>query len=81
MLARSILDAINEASAGAKVAAAVFGTGTERKGRSIAIYVYPDSTPPNKSPTGLARSPSLSSPCVWHASALCVNAASRRPRP
>ncbi|HVZ47418.1 MAG TPA: hypothetical protein VG916_01430 [Gemmatimonadaceae bacterium] len=39
-----ILDAINEASAGAKVAAAVFGTGTQRKGRSIAIYVYPDST-------------------------------------
>lgn len=39
-----ILDAINEASAGAKVAAAVFGTGTQRKGRSIAIYVFPDST-------------------------------------
>lgn len=38
-----ILDAINEASAGAKVAAAVLGTGTQRKGRSIAIYVYPDS--------------------------------------
>ena len=41
-----ILDSISEASAGAKVAAAVFGTGTQRKGRSIAIYVYPDSTPP-----------------------------------
>ena len=39
-----ILDAINEAGAGAKVAAAVFGTGTQRKGRSIAIYVYPDSS-------------------------------------
>lgn len=39
-----ILDAINEAGAGAKVAAAVFGTGTQRKGRAIAIYVFPDST-------------------------------------
>jgi hypothetical protein len=39
-----ILDAINEASAGAKVAAAVLGTGTERKGRSVAVFVYPDST-------------------------------------
>lgn len=38
-----ILDAISEAGAGAKVAAAVFGTGTERKGRAIAIFVFPDS--------------------------------------
>jgi uncharacterized lipoprotein YajG len=38
-----ILDAVNEASAGAKVAAAIFGTGTQRKGRAIAIYVLPDS--------------------------------------
>jgi hypothetical protein len=39
-----ILDAINEAGAGAKVAAAIFGTGTQRKGRSIAIFVFPDSS-------------------------------------
>ena len=39
-----ILDAINEASSGAKVAAAIFGTGTQRKGRSVAIFVFPDST-------------------------------------
>jgi hypothetical protein len=38
-----ILDAINEAGAGAKVAAAIFGTGTQRKGRAVAIYVFPDS--------------------------------------
>lgn len=38
-----ILDAINEAGAGAKVAAAVFGTGTQRKGRAVAIWVFPDS--------------------------------------
>lgn len=38
-----VLDAIAEAGAGAKVAAAVFGTGTQRKGRAIAIFVFPDS--------------------------------------
>ena len=38
-----ILEAVNEASSGAKVAAAVLGTGTQRKGRSIAIFVFPDS--------------------------------------
>ena len=37
-----ILDAVSEPSAGAKVASAVFGTGAERKGRAIAIYVFPD---------------------------------------
>lgn len=40
-----VLEAINEAGAGAKVAAAVFGTGTQRKGKSIAIFVFPDSLP------------------------------------
>lgn len=39
-----ILDDIKEAGAGAKVAAAIFGTGTQRKGRAIAIFVFPDST-------------------------------------
>lgn len=39
-----ILDAISEAGAGAKVAAAVFGTSTQRKGRAVAIFVFPDST-------------------------------------
>ncbi|WP_310572216.1 hypothetical protein [Gemmatimonas sp.] len=38
-----ILDDIKEAGAGAKVAAAVLGTGTQRKGRAIAIFVFPDS--------------------------------------
>jgi hypothetical protein len=36
-----ILDAISEPGAGAKVAAAVFGVSTERKGKAIAIYVLP----------------------------------------
>ena len=39
-----ILDAVSEPSAGAKVASAVFGTGGERKGRAIAIYVFPAGT-------------------------------------
>ena len=37
-----ILDAVSEPSAGAKVASAVFGTGAERKGRAIAIFVHPN---------------------------------------
>lgn len=40
-----VLDAMSEPSAGAKVAAAVFGVGgAERKGKAIAVYVFPDST-------------------------------------
>jgi len=37
-----VLNVIEEASAGAKVAAAIFGTGTQRKGRAVAIYVFPE---------------------------------------
>ncbi|MGH7556414.1 MAG: hypothetical protein ACREMD_01270 [Gemmatimonadota bacterium] len=36
-----ILDAMSKPSAGAKVAGAFLGTGAERKGKAIAIYVYP----------------------------------------
>ena len=39
-----ILDAVTEAGAGAKVAAAVFGVGTQRKGRAVAIFLLPDTT-------------------------------------
>lgn len=38
-----ILDAITEASAGAKIAGAVFGVGSQRKGRAVAIFVVVDS--------------------------------------
>jgi hypothetical protein len=39
-----ILDAVSEPSTGAKIAAAVlFGTGAERKGKALAIYVIPGS--------------------------------------
>lgn len=36
-----ILDAISEPSAGAKVAGAFLGTGSDRKGSAVAIFVYP----------------------------------------
>lgn len=38
-----ILDAISEPSAGAKIAGAFLGTGAERKGKAVAIFVLPDS--------------------------------------
>jgi hypothetical protein len=38
-----VLGRINEASAGAKVAAAFLGTGTERTGDAMAVYVPGDS--------------------------------------
>lgn len=39
-----IMGNIDEPGAGAKVMGAVFGTGTERKGKSVAIFVPADST-------------------------------------
>ena len=39
-----ILDAVSEPGTGAKVASALLGTNADRKGKGIAIYVYPDST-------------------------------------
>ncbi len=41
-----ILEAITEPSAGAKVAATVFGVSAERKGKAVAIYVHADSARP-----------------------------------
>ncbi|MFN5597979.1 hypothetical protein [Gemmatimonas sp.] len=38
-----ILDGISEPSAGAKIAGAFLGTGVERKGKAIAIFVFADS--------------------------------------
>ena len=39
-----ILDAISEPSAGAKIAGAFLGTGSQRKGKALAIYILPDTT-------------------------------------
>lgn len=36
-----ILDAMSEPSAGAKIAGAIFGLPAQRKGKAIAIYVFP----------------------------------------
>ena len=36
-----ILDALSEPGSGAKVAAAIFGVSAERKGRAVAIWVFP----------------------------------------
>jgi acetaldehyde dehydrogenase (acetylating) len=36
-----ILDAVTEPSTGGKVASAIFGVGGERKGKALAIYVFP----------------------------------------
>lgn len=36
-----ILDALSEPGAGAKVAAAIFGVSAQRKGKAIAIYMFP----------------------------------------
>nr|CAP48949.1 putative integron gene cassette protein [uncultured bacterium] len=41
-----ILDAVSEPSAGAKVAAAIFGVSAQRKGKAIAIYIIPGSVAP-----------------------------------
>ena len=37
-----ILDSLSEPSAGAKIAGAFLGTGAQRTGKVIAIYVYPE---------------------------------------
>lgn len=41
-----ILDAVSEPGAGAKVAAAIFGVSAQRKGKAVAIYVFPGSERP-----------------------------------
>lgn len=40
-----ILDAVSEPSAGAKVAGAIFGVSAQRKGKALAIYVFPSEAP------------------------------------
>ena len=48
-----ILDAVSEPWAGAKVAAAIFGVSAQRKGKAIAIYMFPGTqglTPPVGTP-------------------------------
>jgi hypothetical protein len=44
-----ILDALSEPGHGAKVAAAIFGVSAQRKGKALAIYVFPDAA--SRAPT------------------------------
>jgi len=37
-----ILDAVSEPGAGAKMLGAVLGIDTDRKGKVVAIYIYPE---------------------------------------
>ena len=39
-----ILESVEDPGTGAKVAKVLLGTGASRKGKAIAIYVFPDST-------------------------------------
>jgi hypothetical protein len=39
-----ILDAVSEPGSGSKVAAAIFGVSAERKGKALAIWVFPEGT-------------------------------------
>jgi len=41
-----ILDALTEPGSGAKVAAAIFGVSAQRKGKALAIWVFPAGTQP-----------------------------------
>ena len=59
-----ILDAVSEPSAGAKVAAAIFGVSAQRKGKAIAIYVIPGSTLPTPQSQVSQPAPQNSSSCV-----------------
>lgn len=43
-----ILGGIDEPGAGAKVAGALLGTGTERKGKAVAVYVADDTAKVNR---------------------------------
>lgn len=57
-----ILDAVSEPSAGAKVAAAIFGVSAQRKGKALAIYVFPGGTRDGSPPDG-AGDPSECKTC------------------
>lgn len=57
-----ILDAVSEPSAGAKVAAAIFGVSAQRKGKAVAIYISPGSAP--SFPTAEASAQPQNGECV-----------------
>ena len=54
-----ILDAVSEPGSGAKVAAAIFGVSAQRKGKALAIWVFP---PGDSSAISTPTSPTVASP-------------------
>lgn len=64
-----VLDALSEPGAGAKVAAAIFGVSAQRKGKAIAIYIFPGmqgqlpsmNTPQTDSPAQVTSTPQTNS--------------------
>lgn len=64
-----ILDALTEPGSGAKVAAAIFGVSAQRKGKALAIWVFPAGTQPisQSGPQVEAQAPTpvaAPAPCV-----------------
>lgn len=57
-----ILDAVSEPGHGAKVAAAIFGVSAQRKGKALAIYVFPDGHPDAVLPQAAASNPDAPTP-------------------
>lgn len=52
-----ILDAVSEPGHGAKVAAAIFGVSAQRKGKAIAIWVFPGTEPLVEAPAPVMTQP------------------------
>jgi hypothetical protein len=60
-----ILDAVSEPGSGAKVAAAIFGVSAQRKGKALAIWIFPvGQTPAQGAVVGQPAVPPAASPCV-----------------
>lgn len=60
-----ILDAVSEPGSGAKVAAAIFGVSAQRKGKALAIWVFPvgESAAQSPNPVQSVQEP-VGAPCV-----------------
>ncbi len=52
-----ILDAVSEPGHGAKVAAAIFGVSAQRKGKALAIWVFPVGSPATAESTRVNTTP------------------------
>lgn len=60
-----VLDALTEPGSGAKVAAAIFGVSAQRKGKALAIWVFPGGIQPTSQIAPQVQSPEpATSSCV-----------------